>query len=324
MLTGKALKLTDLEGCGASFLKFDVAENFGWVSTSCPGLTGGRIATKADYLTYCNSFKRPRRHCGPPGPGTEKRIEKSGIQGMPFSAFCLGLHFNILSNRGDVFNRTIKQGKLVSVFKYDNGSRKLECFYVSFAQSKALRDQYKNIGKDSGPVRPVAEVKPNKDCKSSGGLLGAMNCVTERIEGAGGSGNKTPNSASSTDTNTETITTSVKNADGTRTVTKTDKNGKVLSEETVGKSPAFASSTDRKTGVTTKSVRNPDGTRTITKTDKDGIVLSKETVGKAAASASSTDLKTNVTIKSVANPDGSRTVTTTGKDGIVLSREKVR
>jgi hypothetical protein len=179
-----------------------------------------------------------------------------------------------------------------------------------------------------GPVRPVAEAKPRKDCKSSGGLVGAMNCVTKRIEGAGGSGAKTPDkpsdSASSTDKNTGVTTTSVKNPDGTRTVTRTGKDGKVLSEEKVGKSPTSASSTDRKTGVTTKSVRNPDGTRTVTKTDKDGNILSRERVGKSPDSASSTVLKTQVTTKSVANPDGSRTVTTTDKDGNVLSREKVR
>jgi hypothetical protein len=278
MLTGKSLKLSDLEGCGAVFLKFDVAENFGWVSTSCPGLTGGRMATKADYLTYCNSFDRPRRYCGPPGPGTEKRIEKSGIQGMPFSAFCLGLHFNILSNRGDVFNNTVKAGKLVSVFKYDNGSRKLECYYVSFAQSKALRDKYKNIGKSSGPTGPVANANPNKDCKSSGGLLGAVNCVTERIEGAGGSGAKTPSSASSTDRKTGITTTSLKNPDGTRTVTKTDKNGKLISRVIVDKSPDSASSTDLRTKVTIKSVANPDGSRTVTTTDKNGTVLSRKRV----------------------------------------------
>jgi len=210
-------------------------------------------------------------------------------------------------------------------------------FHIDMSEKWKLKDlcDTKNIeeassGSGNEPkivVPPVAEAKPKKDCKA-GGLVGAMNCVTKRIEGAGGSGARTagkpPDSARSTDKNTGVTTTSVKNPDGTRTVTRTDRNGNVLSKKTVSKSPASASSTDRKTGVTTKSVRNPDGTRTVTKTDKDGNVLSRETVGNSPDSASSTGLKTKVTIKSVANPDGSRTVTTTGKDGIVLSREKVR
>ena len=187
---------------------------------------------------------------------------------MPFSSFCLGLHFNILSSlssKGDVFNSTVKRGKLVSVFKYDNGSRKLECFYVSFAQSKALRDQYKNIGqvaktgpkKGPGPARPVATAKPKNDCKpAGGGLAAATNCVTERIEGAGGSGVKTagtpPDSASPT--------------------------GNRRPRRNKGRSPAFASSTDPSTGETITSVGNPDGSRTVTKTDAEGNVLSRERV----------------------------------------------
>lgn len=174
------------------------------------------------------------------------------------------------------------------------------------------------------PTKPVADARPKKDCKASGSLLSAMNCVTKRIEGAGGSGKKKPDSASSTDKKTGITTKSVENPDGSRTVTKTDREGNVLSKKTLGKSPASASSTDKKTGITTKSVRNPDGTRTVTETDKDGNVLSRERVGKAPDSASSTVLKTGETNTSVANPDGFRTVTTTDKAGNILSRERVR
>lgn len=174
----------------------------------------------------------------------------------------------------------------------------------------------------------LADAKSEKDCKSSGGLIGAMDCVTKRIEGTDTTDVDSPKippaSASSNEKNTGITTTSVRNADGTRTITKTDKDGKVLSKETVGKSAASASSTDPNTGITTTSKRNADGTRTVTRTDKDGIVLSRKTVGNSPASASSTDLNTKVTIKSVANPDGSRTVTKTDKDGKILSREKVR
>jgi len=65
---------------------------------------------------------------------------------------------------------------------------------------------------------------------------------------------------------------------GTRTITKTDKAGNILSRERVGKSPDSASSTDTKTSATTTSVQNPDGTRTITKTDKQGNILSIDKV----------------------------------------------
>lgn len=148
---------------------------------------------------------------------------------------------------------------------------------------------------------PVAEAKPKKDCKG-GGLVGAMNCVTERIEGAGGSGAKTADTPSDSASPT----------------------GNRRPRINKDRSPAFASSTDPSTGETITSVGNPDGTRTVTKTDKAGNILSRETVGNSPDSASSTVQKTQVTTRSVANPDGSRTVTKTDKDGNILSREKVR
>ena len=96
--------------------------------------------------------------------------------------------------------------------------------------SKFLAEQQRrNLGKTPSPVKPVAQTKPKKVCKRGGGLLGAMNCITERIEGVGGSDDKTPDSARSTDPNAGNTTTSVKNSDGSRTVTKTDKDGNVLS-----------------------------------------------------------------------------------------------
>jgi len=118
--------------------------------------------------------------------------------------------------------------------------------------------------------QPAAEARTGTDCKG-GGLVGAMNCVAKKIEGAG----MPPASASSTDPATGITTTSVRNADGTRTVTRTDRTGKVLSEEIVGKSPASASSTDPATGITTRSMGNADGTHTVTKTDRNGNVISE-------------------------------------------------
>ena len=180
-------------------------------------------------------------------------------------------------------------------------------------------DASSEVGLKPAPAKPVLVAETKKKCKG-GGLVGAMESVTKQIEGAGSE----PDSASSTAPKTGVTTKSVQNQDGTRTVTKTDKHGKLLSKETVGKGPASASSTDPETGVTTKSVRNPDGTRTVTKTDKNGKLLSKEIVGKEPASASSTDPETGVTTKSVRNPDGTRTVTKTDAQGNILSREKVR
>jgi hypothetical protein len=129
------------------------------------------------------------------------------------------------------------------------------------------------IGLKPALAKPVLLAQAKKKCKG-GGLVGAMECVTEQIEGAG----KEPASASSTAPKTGVTTKSEQNPDGTRTVTKTDKDGKLISKETVGKEPASASSTDPETGVTTKSVRNPDGTRTVTKTDAQGNILSREKV----------------------------------------------
>ncbi len=124
---------------------------------------------------------------------------------------------------------------------------------------------------------PVADSRTEKDCKSGGGLLGAMNCIAKRIEGATES-NKKPGAASATNKKTGITTKSVQNPDGTRTVTKTDKDGNILSRERTAKSQASASSTIPETGQITTSVANRDGSRTVTTTDKSGNILSRERV----------------------------------------------
>lgn len=96
MLTGKSLKLSDLEGCGTLFLRPTNDKLMGWVSTPCPGLSGGRVATQADFLAYCNSFEDFSGPCGPPGPGTERALPLSGVRGMPFHAFCLALRKSVV------------------------------------------------------------------------------------------------------------------------------------------------------------------------------------------------------------------------------------
>jgi hypothetical protein len=140
-------------------------------------------------------------------------------------------------------------------------------------------------------------------------------------------GDKSPGrkaSGSSRNPETGVTTTSVRNADGSRTVTVTGADGKVIETHQVpANPPASRSVTDRAPGVTTTSVRNEDGSRTVTRTGADGKVLSSHVVpAHAPAQASATDAA-GTTVRSVRNADGSRTVTTTDAGGRVLSTETV-
>ena len=127
-------------------------------------------------------------------------------------------------------------------------------------------------------------------------------------------------SASSTDEETGLTTTSERNADGSRTVTVTDSDGKVVSKETVpSSSRPSITMTDPASGISTTSVRNTDGSRTITRTDAEGNELSSRTVsGDEPAEASSTD-PSGTTARSVRNADGSRTITVADADGNAIS-----
>ncbi|GEM_PF-2280742 len=74
-------------------------------------------------------------------------------------------------------------------------------------------------------------------------------------------------SASSTDPATGITTTSQGNADGSRTVTRTDADGNVLSQETMppaGQGLPSASAYDPATGITTTAQGNADGSHTVT------------------------------------------------------------
>lgn len=127
-------------------------------------------------------------------------------------------------------------------------------------------------------------------------------------------------SVSSSDAESGVTTTSVRNADGSRTVTVTDASGKVLDTHVVpARAPASASATDPATGITTKSVRNDDGSRTVTRTDADGSVLSSHVVPATAPDEASATDQAGTTTRSVRNPDGSRTVTVTDSSGKALS-----
>ena len=156
---------------------------------------------------------------------------------------------------------------------------------LTTAVGKACRERAANLPSNLPAQAQPATKTTKRECKKGGGLVGAMDCITTRMgdEPAkptpkSAKERPAPPSAGSTDKKTGISTTSVKNPDGTRTVTRTDKDGNVLSKETVGKAPVSASATDTKTGITTTSVKNPDGTRTVTKTDKNGNILSRESV----------------------------------------------
>jgi hypothetical protein len=123
---------------------------------------------------------------------------------------------------------------------------------------KACRERAANLPSNLPARAQPATKTTRRECKKGGGLVGAIDCVTSRMgdEPAktapqSAKERRAPTSAGSTDNKTGITTTSVKNPDGTRTVTRTDKDGNVLSKETVGKAPASASSTDNNTGITT-------------------------------------------------------------------------
>jgi len=262
MLAGKSVKLSHLQGCGTLITGFNYKEALGRVSTRCAGLTGGLAASQADYAAHCKRWLDPNRYCLPP-PGSKAKYldqissgvpvfktktEFRGIDGTPIDRFCYLLHYRLVSsNNTNLITQKIRQDSLYPIFKYDTTNQKLECFFLSKEQAKSLYAEFKNAGKILVDAKPAEIEKPST-------------------------------SASSTDLNTGEITTSVKNPDGSRTVTKTDKDGKLLSSKTIRKSPASASSTDPNTGETTTSVANPDGSRTVTKADAEGNVLSREKV----------------------------------------------
>ena len=85
-----------------------------------------------------------------------------------------------------------------------------------------------------------------------------------------------PATATATDPRTGITTRSVRNDDGSRTITRTDAAGKVLSTEVVARQGAAAASARDDAGNTTRSVRNADGSRTVTITDAAGNVISTE------------------------------------------------
>lgn len=88
-------------------------------------------------------------------------------------------------------------------------------------------------------------------------------------------------SASSTAPETGITTESRGNPSGSRTVTRTDKQGNILSEEIIpaGPRPFSASAFDPETRVTTSIVKQPDGKALLTQTGENGKILNQKIVG---------------------------------------------
>jgi hypothetical protein len=122
-----------------------------------------------------------------------------------------------------------------------------------------------------------------------------------------------PASISWTNPETGETTTITDNGDGTKTLTKTDANGKPVGKPEVvkNKTPDSASSTDRATGNTTTSTADGAGGRDVTKTDAAGKPVGDpvKMTNNEPASASSYDPATNTTTTSTADGAGGRNVT---------------
>lgn len=183
-----------------------------------------------------------------------------------------------------------------------------------------------------------------------GGLTGALEDVTKKVQGDDASGDNSAapvesvshaefapsaeptESATKEDGDTtvdpETgIATTVKtHSDGSRTVTKKDKDGRLISEEIfqAGKDkPEVVKTVDPVTGNTTTQVFDKDGTKSTIVTNSEGFLVSEKYTKPEAPQASLYDPDTGVTTSSVKNPDGSRTVTKKDKDSHVVSEERM-
>ena len=167
MLIDKVIRLSDLEGCGTMITGFNPDEEFGRISTPCPGLTGGLEATQKDYLTVCKTFEEPRdagkmqAYPHPTGllPVCSTDVESvplrtgAGLRGTLTTALCNRIKYDLLANNStEIYNRTVEKGGLRVVFKYDNKSRKLECFFLSKKQYDFLHKEFKNSDKTLLPA----------------------------------------------------------------------------------------------------------------------------------------------------------------------------
>ncbi len=186
---------------------------------------------------------------------------------------------------------------------------------VSFSKGIRSRQAPQECPPAAGNARDSGhqEARPRR---RTGGLAGALGRISVAINGTQERGPR----ASSRDPKTGVTTTSCGNRDGSRTVTRTDRNGKVIGSKVIPKKRLpSASSRDPRTGVTTTSRGNRNGSRTVTRTDRNGKVIGSKVIPKKSLpSASSRDSCTGVTTTSRGNRDGSRTITRTDRNGGVI------
>ncbi len=201
---------------------------------------------------------------------------------------------------------TDPSGKSTSTYKNPDGS-----YTVIEKDAKGNVLSEKKFGDASeGALPPVAE--PGESTIID---IGHDGSIKQQILASG----------TATDTVTGETTKVESNQDGTRTVTQSDKDGKVLSTETRGKEASGGSSYDPVTGQKITSEIRDDGSHLVTTTDKDGKVVSQEVTGKGQpVGGSAYDPDTGITTTSYRQPDGSRLVTKTDSTGAVISRETKR
>lgn len=165
MLVGKDVRLSDLIGCGTMITGFKPDQELGRVSTPCPGLTGGLVATQKDYLTVCRRYEelrdagRMQAYPHPEGllPICSTDVESvplrgggGGLRGMLVTALCNSIHYDLLANKNpEIYSNAVEKGGLGVVFKYDNNNPSLECFFLSKEQQKSVYKEFKNTKKAS-------------------------------------------------------------------------------------------------------------------------------------------------------------------------------
>jgi hypothetical protein len=146
--------------------------------------------------------------------------------------------------------------------------------------------------------------------------------------------------ARSTNRYTGVTTTKRKHSDGSYTIIKRDRYGRIIGQRHVLSRRSgggrvnlpYASSTDRRTGVTTTKRVHSDGSYTIYKRDRYGRILGQRHVLSRRSGggrvnqpyARSTDRRTGVSTTKTRNSDGSFTVIKRYSNGRIISARRVQ
>ncbi|GMQ92282.1 MAG: hypothetical protein BMS9Abin11_1604 [Gammaproteobacteria bacterium] len=146
--------------------------------------------------------------------------------------------------------------------------------------------------------------------------------------------------ARSTDRRTGVTTTKRKHSDGSYTIIKRDRYGRILGQRHVlsrrsggGRvNQPYARSTDRRTGTTTTKRVHSDGSYTIIQRDRYGRIIGQRHVLSRRSGggrvnqpyARSTDRSTGVTTTKTRNSDGSFTVIKRHSNGRIIGVRNVR